>query len=805
MFKDRDKLYQVYHTMLSMVLTWALILAINEYYVLKVNVVLCAIMSLLLSILVYLFDENRKNTVTYLVLLSTLPIAGLIFFVKQKNPITWIKATADWIYHYDYTDELYVSSHAHFVLLGATLLACILFYLLTKWQTFKILLAVILFGSLILFSINEINLNKLVVGICVFFILTNLVELSGFLYNKKLGKEEKKAGILYLVPMCMLLAIISVGMPSKTEPLQWKNVKHIYQVIKDKIDNLVTEWEFFTGEGPGEFTVAFTGYSEDGGNLGSSNLAKDDKIALKVGGHRGNQPAYLIGSVSDTYTGYSWEKSRQDYLPEEEDYFLDYTELIYGLSRQDKDMLDKHRLVERRVMNLTYENIKTKTFFYPSKISWYEIYSKKTKKPNTKFSNITFPKAEGIGTNYQCIYYEMNLKAEEFQQMLRNADAFSYEESGYMNVEMLKWLENGFFYYDNVDTIMRQWDFYDKLKDRANRIQERYTQLPDTLPERVRELALTITKDADTTYDKLKAIEEYLNTYTYSLTPGKFPKGSDFVDYFLFDNKQGYCTSFATSMAVLARCIDVPTRYVEGFVVDYKDKIHLDYVVRNSKAHSWTEAYIEGFGWIPFEATPPYFDNRYVAWRGYDSTEKEGVTAAEYINPYDDIPTVPPQMGYAVGDINFEKDKELPGTFIGIIISVVTILILIFILLIYYIVLTYKYRKEFEKADYSRRMYLTFLRILKLLKKEGFTLDHHETILMLAVRVRDIFHFNKVIFRDVAEVFMRFRYAEEDITEKEYEKVEIFYQGLLDKKREETGRLQMHLEEFLFLVKKNNR
>lgn len=803
MFKDRDKLYQIYHTILSMALTWAFVLALNDYYFLRVHVAISAVMSLVISVLVYLIDYYRKNTVTYLLLLSIPLASGLIFWIKRINPITWMKELGKWVLHYDCSEELYQAPFAHIVLLVVAIFTSILFYLIVRRQILKLILAFGIFGLMIFLSIHKVIVNKLVVGICIFYLLNNVVELSGVLYHKRVGRIENKSGILYLAPICILLAVISVGMPSKAEPIQWKGVKYIYQSVKDKIDNLVTEWQFFTGKAPGEFTLAFTGYSEDSGELGSGELAQDDKIALMVGGHKGYSPAYLIGSVSDIYTGYSWEKSRKDYLQGEEEYYLDYIELVYALSRQDREMLDTHRLVERRVMQLKYNHIKTKTFFYPPKSSWYEVYSR-TDQPNTASANISFPEAEGDGTRYQCVYYEMNLKAEEFQQMLREADSFSYEDSGYMNAEMLQWLENGYFYHDNVDSIMKQWNFYELLRDRSERINNSYINLPETLPDRVHQLALDITKDADTTYDKLKAIETYLNSYTYNLKPGRFPKGSDFVDYFLFDNKQGYCTSFATSMAVLARCIGIPTRYVEGFIVDYKDKIHTEYAVRNSKAHSWAEAYIEGFGWVPFEATPNYYNNRYVTWRGYDKTKSES-TSAEVINPYVEFPSGPPIVDYTGNNREFGKETEESATWIGVITFILSIITLILILAIYYLVLRYQYRKAFLRGDYSRKMYLTFIRIMKLLKQEGFHLSPYDTILMVAERVRDLYLYEGISFMDVAEIFMRYRYAEDAVTEKEFMRVTSFYHGLLSKKREETGRLRMHLEEFLFLAKKTNR
>ena len=72
----------------------------------------------------------------------------------------------------------------------------------------------------------------------------------------------------------------------------------------------------------------------------------------------------------------------------------------------------------------------------------------------------------------------------------------------------------------------------------------------------------------------------------------------------MFDKKRGYCEYFASAAAVLLRLQGVPTRYVTGFSMDAAEFVGGHYVVRESDAHAWIEAYIPGRGWVEADPTP---------------------------------------------------------------------------------------------------------------------------------------------------------------------------------------------------------
>lgn len=142
-------------------------------------------------------------------------------------------------------------------------------------------------------------------------------------------------------------------------------------------------------------------------------------------------------------------------------------------------------------------------------------------------------------------------------------------------------------------------------------IHESYTQIPSSLPDRVSELAVEITKDYETQYDQVRAVEQYFSEaeFVYETDDVAVPyEEIDYVDEFLFDTQAGYCDNFSSSMAVMLRTLDIPTRWVKGFTggTDVDESLPKDervFEITNANAHSWVEVYFAGIGWVPFEPT----------------------------------------------------------------------------------------------------------------------------------------------------------------------------------------------------------
>ncbi|CAN0009554.1 unnamed protein product, partial [Phaeothamnion confervicola] len=139
-------------------------------------------------------------------------------------------------------------------------------------------------------------------------------------------------------------------------------------------------------------------------------------------------------------------------------------------------------------------------------------------------------------------------------------------------------------------------------------LRKRYIQLPKELQgeNRVHTLALDITKNSASPYSKVQALVGYLHrNYAYDIDVPPYPEKSDVADYFLFEQKSGYCEQFATALAVLAREVGLPSRYVTGFLPGTYNPLTGYHEVKGSDAHAWTEIWIPNYGWLAFDATPP--------------------------------------------------------------------------------------------------------------------------------------------------------------------------------------------------------
>lgn len=135
-----------------------------------------------------------------------------------------------------------------------------------------------------------------------------------------------------------------------------------------------------------------------------------------------------------------------------------------------------------------------------------------------------------------------------------------------------------------------------------NPLRQQYTAVPvePTVQARVNELI----SDQETDYDKVRAIYDSFSTengFVYNLATQGNGSASEIAAF--LENKVGYCQQYAAAMVWMVRAAGIPARVAFGFTrgtaVDENT-----YQITNRNAHAWAEVYLDGFGWVPFDATP---------------------------------------------------------------------------------------------------------------------------------------------------------------------------------------------------------
>ncbi|MBA2249388.1 MAG: transglutaminase domain-containing protein, partial [Chitinophagaceae bacterium] len=205
---------------------------------------------------------------------------------------------------------------------------------------------------------------------------------------------------------------------------------------------------------------------------------------------------------------------------------------------------------------------------------------------------------------------------KEYQQQFKSA----YRAKMYVSD-----LNSAYFIYNPAGNSTlesyQQQRFYElrKIKDwngEDKNFIDYYTFIPGNGDfDSVRSLAKLITKDALYPVDKIIAIRNYflskdengLPLFKYSENPGipGLPSASK-LNYFLFENRKGYCAYYAGATLFLLRSLGIPSRVATGFLtVDRSDKNKGWYWFYEDQAHAWVQAYFPGYGWIDFDTTVP--------------------------------------------------------------------------------------------------------------------------------------------------------------------------------------------------------
>lgn len=230
-----------------------------------------------------------------------------------------------------------------------------------------------------------------------------------------------------------------------------------------------------------------------------------------------------------------------------------------------------------------------------------EVYSKNLS-PETYL-------APSTGYFVQPIAIEKDFRGE-FKSAFRAKSYVSELNSAYFIYNAQKNKELAQFQEQRFEVLRKVTD-YDGLDAKFTQY---YTFMPgDAKFQRIANLAKEITAKANTPVDKVLAIRDYFTSkdengdplFKYTDNPGvpDIPDASK-LQYFLFENRKGYCAYYAGATLFMLRALGIPSRIAVGFLtVDRSDKNKGWYWYYADQAHAWVQVYFPGYGWLDFDTT----------------------------------------------------------------------------------------------------------------------------------------------------------------------------------------------------------
>ncbi|MBE5792574.1 MAG: hypothetical protein E7322_10520 [Clostridiales bacterium] len=320
------------------------------------------------------------------------------------------------------------------------------------------------------------------------------------------------------------------------------------------------------------FTIAADGWASHKELIGG-NAYPSEKELMKVKGEEGE--IYLRGALRYVYNNNAWvDESNESKAGKIKRYmFSGFEKLIYKSEYERAMDLDKRgsdQYFEKATIEIEMlDDTNFWTLYTPNRVTDVNVYTDAFVYFNN-VGEIFINRPMRSGDKFEIEYDRLNVNGEDASQMIDSLG--SLKDDGYKNAAVLN------------------------------------KSLPDNIDNSVFETTYRITQNAETPYEKALAIQNYLKANgTYSLESGYPYDGEDAVSFFLNEGMKGYCVHFASAMTVMARIAGLPARYVEGYLCSIDESGEA--IVTGLDAHAWTEVYLNGFGWMTFDATPPERDD----------------------------------------------------------------------------------------------------------------------------------------------------------------------------------------------------
>ncbi len=675
----------------------------------EVSVMDCVLFAAVDITLIFLLSRRWWLTPLILAAVALLGGAAVHYFHLWDTIREYVQGFADWVNAaYPYTLPYSENGSRFLVHLALSFPVALLLYL--YFRRFPFLpVGVVLGGGLLVwlyFADPERMVATAALLLIVLFALISRANARSI--NKKLGGTEKipaaamQLTALALAPLVLLFAVV-IG---PKEERDWQS-QTVFDFVEDLSDVVAFYGEGSTGGG--SFSLAYSGLTPNGSGLGG-DIEPDNRAVMRV---RTTTPILLAGAVFDGYDGVGW-----------------YDAGNLGRFRLDSPLWRGKRrevyVTDKPSGGRTAETLKAVTLNAVLEVSMNVRF--RSLFTNGKLESLRTVRGDELSVyfNTQGELFTLDFPSTgatyEIRTRVFDRSKPDYDENMRLLAELAAAGNDG--QYAQVSALC--------------------TAVPDTVEPAVRDLAAELTAGCTNDYDKALAIERWIGeNCAYTRTPGDVPAGRDFVSYFLLDSREGYCTYYASAMAVMARLAGLPARYVTGYGLKQADgRVNTDsYIATNATAHAWAQVYLYGVGWVDFDP---------MQWNAFEQVVRdepapeepkeekpETPIVPEFIEPQIELPELPP-LEPASAERPTPRRQVDTGKilliFLGCDAAAFLIFLLVRFILLFFRVESFYYRLTRKYPDNAARVDVCYRQILKQLGFLGLTMEPADTILSFCER-----------------------------------------------------------------------
>lgn len=550
-------------------------------------------------------------------------IITVLLFDQEKRQLSFAEHYLNWLQNGTQWLETELVSYQLCNMIWIAMATAIVSILLERIFYGHGVVSLLLLVYLLFALIGKRQISELLTGLIFLYLLLFIIEW--------IQKRDRRL-VVWTSPFLLLYLILLLLLPVQQERYQWNFVKQIWSGMQEAGMMVSQGMQNMFQLNTEDFALNFAGFSEEG-KLGGSVIATDKEVMRIETGKNLKTNIYLDGVVYDTFRDNEWTQSdfmraeQQGSLGAAEDgkpaamdtgRRIDLIETAYAVNRYQEAA--KSDYIRSTDLTITYRDFYTSYLFAPLK-SWNIQMLKGKAGYRSEGDNLLFSKGAGFRTQYYLEFAQLNVDHDRFYEMVETENSEALERSGESaeNDDNVRKLVAANKQYFELNTELYVTE--EMLQEHRDWIYDCY--LPQTkLSDEVQELTDTITASCTTDLERLRALEGYLSSLTYTRTPAVPAQDQNFLDFFLLKSKEGYCTYFATAFVLMARAEGIPARYVQGFCIPVHGGSK-EVSVSSAMAHAWPEAYIEGVGWIPFEPTPSYGKVRYTPWAALSDKGKD--------------------------------------------------------------------------------------------------------------------------------------------------------------------------------------